>query len=93
MMPWIAVFVGGGFGSLLRYLLAKHYNPVIDGYMTFPYGTFIANIASCFLLGVLMQKHMNGQLNISNQSFEYKNKIYKGTLTRISLENIVIEVQ
>jgi CrcB protein len=62
MMPWIAVFVGGGFGSLLRYLLAKHYNPVIDGYMTFPYGTFIANVASCFLLGVLMQKHMNGQL-------------------------------
>ena len=41
----------------------------------------------------IINKHMNGQLNISNQSFEYKNKIYKGTLTRISLENIVIEVQ
>ena len=46
-----------------------------------------------FMCKEIINKHMNGQLNISNQSFEYKNKIYKGTLTRISLENIVIEVQ
>lgn len=63
MIPWIAVFVGGGFGSLLRYLMAKQYNTVVDGYLTFPFGTFIANIVSCFLLGVLMQKHMNGELS------------------------------
>ncbi len=46
-----------------------------------------------FMCKEIINKHMNGQLNISNQSFEYKNKICKGTLTRISLENIVIEVQ
>lgn len=63
MMPWIAVFVGGGVGSLLRYLLAKHYNPVGDEFMMFPYGTFIANIVSCFLLGILINKHLNGQLS------------------------------
>ena len=40
-----------------------------------------------------MEIYTNVDKNISNQSFEYKNKIYKGTLTRISLENIVIEVQ
>jgi len=63
MIPWIAVFVGGGVGSVLRYLLAKHYNQVGDGYLIFPYGTFIANIISCLLLGVLIHKHMNGQLS------------------------------
>lgn len=46
-----------------------------------------------FMCKEIINKHMNGQLNLSNKSFEYKNKIYKGTLTRISLENIVIEVQ
>ena len=46
-----------------------------------------------FMCTEIINKHMNGQLNISNQSFEYKSKIYKGTLTRIFLENIVIEVQ
>ena len=46
-----------------------------------------------FMCKEIINKHMNGQLNISNQSFEYKSKIYKGTLTRIFLENIVIEVQ
>ena len=46
-----------------------------------------------FMCKEIINKHMNGQLNLSNKSFEYKNKIYKGTLTRISLENIVIQVQ
>ena len=63
MMPWIAVFVGGGVGSLLRYMLAKHFNPITDGQMLFPYGTFIANLVSCFLLGILINKHLNGQLS------------------------------
>jgi fluoride exporter len=63
MMPWIAVFLGGGAGSVLRYLLAKHYNSVSDGQMLFPYGTFIANIVSCFLLGILINKHLSGQLS------------------------------
>ena len=40
-----------------------------------------------------MEIYTNVDKNISNAIFEYKNKIYKGTLTRISLENIVIEVQ
>jgi len=63
MIPWIAVFVGGGAGSLLRYFLAKHFNPITDGQMMFPYGTFMANIVSCFVLGILINKHLNGQLS------------------------------
>ena len=46
-----------------------------------------------FMCKEIINKHMNGQLNVSNKSFEYINKIYRGTLTRITLENIVIKVQ
>ncbi|PUE65603.1 histidine kinase [Arcobacter caeni] len=46
-----------------------------------------------FMCKEIINKHMNGQMNVSNKSFEYKNEIYKGTLTRITLENIVIKVQ
>ncbi len=63
MTTWLAIFIGGGTGSVLRYILAKHYNSNSVGQMMFPYGTFIANILSCLLLGWLIYKHHNGQLS------------------------------
>lgn len=42
-----------------------------------------------FMCKEIINKHMNGQINIVNTSFEDKNKIYKGTLTRIILEDII----
>lgn len=42
-----------------------------------------------FMCKEIINKHMNGQINIINTSFEDKNKIYKGTLTRIILEDII----
>lgn len=42
-----------------------------------------------FMCKEIINKHMNGQINIANTSFEDKNKIYKGTLTRIILEDII----
>lgn len=47
----LAVFIGGGLGSLLRYGIAKwsiHYSS------NFPLGTFIANVISCMLLGIVL---------------------------------------
>lgn len=44
------VFLGGGLGSLLRYLivlLIKPYNP------DFPLGTLAVNLAGCLLIGLL----------------------------------------
>lgn len=46
----IWVFVGGGAGSCLRFLLSKWFNHA-DNYM--PYGTLSANVASCLLLGMI----------------------------------------
>ena len=43
MLNFIAVFIGGGIGSLLRYLTGL--------YLPFP--TFVVNIAGSFILGIL----------------------------------------
>jgi CrcB protein len=47
------VFIGGGFGSLARYGTGVLSKRIFDS--NFPYGTFISNITSCFILGVLVE--------------------------------------
>ncbi|HVW95209.1 MAG TPA: fluoride efflux transporter CrcB [Mucilaginibacter sp.] len=46
------IFLGGGLGSVLRYLVNRWTTAVISA--AFPYGTFIVNIAGCFLIGFLV---------------------------------------
>jgi CrcB protein len=49
MKIWILIFVGGGIGSLCRYLVSRSINSsVVSG---FPYGTFLVNVTGCFLIG------------------------------------------
>lgn len=60
MMSLIAVFMGGGVGSICRYLLVKQYNYSGQEYLSIPYGTAIANLLSCFILGILIQKQFDG---------------------------------
>lgn len=51
MKQLILVFLGGGFGSLARYLLIKimpHENSF------FPWGTLTVNLLGCFLIGSIM---------------------------------------
>ena len=45
-----------------------------------------------FMCKEIINKHMNGEINILNEDFEYKNKTYKGTLTRVTLKNIIKDV-
>ena len=47
----IAVFIGGGIGSSLRYLISKFsFNTIAS----FPCSTFITNIIGCFILGLTL---------------------------------------
>lgn len=48
----VAVFVGGGIGATLRYLLGG----VVYRFMgtEFPYGTLLVNVSGCFFIGLLM---------------------------------------
>ena len=51
----VAVFVGGGIGSIIRYLITK-----ISFFSnnSFPYSTFISNIIGCFILGLALTYFM-----------------------------------
>jgi CrcB protein len=47
----LLVFIGGGLGSGLRYLIALLMRPYSS---QFPFGTLIANTIGCFLIGLLV---------------------------------------
>lgn len=52
MKAILAVFIGGGFGSVLRYLINKWVGSVYP--TSFPLATFLINIIGCFLIGFLV---------------------------------------
>ena len=45
------MFIGGGLGSTLRFLIGKWLNSTETG---LPYGTFAANIIGSFLIGIIL---------------------------------------
>jgi CrcB protein len=47
----LLVFIGGGFGSVLRFLVGKYLNNAETG---IPYGTFAANILGSLLIGIVL---------------------------------------
>ena len=47
----VLVFIGGGIGCSIRFIISK-INPVNSN--DFPWGTFLANLLGCFLLGIFM---------------------------------------
>lgn len=47
----ILVFLGGGLGSSLRFILSKYLNDIHSG---IPYGTFLANILGSLLIGIIL---------------------------------------
>ncbi|MCX7547084.1 fluoride efflux transporter CrcB [Xanthomarina sp. F1114] len=51
MKQILLVFIGGGIGSALRYLLSKHLNSYATG---IPYGTMLANILGSLLIGLIL---------------------------------------
>ena len=51
MKNLLLVFVGGGFGSVLRFIIGKYLNSPATG---IPYGTFAANILGSLLIGVIL---------------------------------------
>ena len=50
-MAFLVVFLGGGVGSVTRYLMSQWIGSLWDG--NFPLGTFLINITGCFLIGFL----------------------------------------
>jgi CrcB protein len=50
--------VGGASGSIIRYLIQRHFNV-----FQFPYGTLLVNLAGCFTIGMLAALVLKNQLN------------------------------
>ncbi len=51
MKQIILVFIGGGAGSVARYIISKYLNSHATG---IPYGTFTANVAGSLLIGIIL---------------------------------------
>ena len=65
MKQLLLVFVGGGFGSVLRYAIGKYLNNPEDG---IPYGTFAANIIGSLLIGIILGFAAKNDALTSNQT-------------------------
>ncbi|WP_343485687.1 fluoride efflux transporter CrcB [Allomuricauda sp. d1] len=65
MKQVLIVFLGGGLGSALRFLIAKALNPVHDKFFL---GTFAVNIIGCLLIGFIFGLSQRGNLLNSNQT-------------------------
>lgn len=61
----ILVFIGGGLGSMLRFILGKLLNNSQNG---IPYGTFAANIIGSLLIGLILGIAAKNNTLTSNQT-------------------------
>ncbi|GMN07323.1 fluoride efflux transporter CrcB [Croceitalea sp. MTPC5] len=64
MKQALLVFLGGGLGSALRYLIAKNLNPLFQGFFL---GTFLVNVVGCLLIGFLMGMSLKSKWLGENQ--------------------------
>lgn len=51
MKQLLLVFVGGGLGSVLRYLIGRFLNSTENGIL---YGTFLANVLGSLFIGIIL---------------------------------------
>ncbi|WP_282161297.1 fluoride efflux transporter CrcB [Ulvibacterium marinum] len=64
MKQLLLVFLGGGFGSMLRYLISRIFN---DHFQYFFLGTFLVNILGCLLMGFILGLSLKGDYLTQNQ--------------------------
>lgn len=57
------VFLGGGLGSVLRYLISRRLNPLFQNFFM---GTFLVNIIGCLLIGFVLGLTAKGNFLSSN---------------------------
>jgi CrcB protein len=52
MQPILIVFLGGGLGSVVRYLLSRWISALHT--QNFPWGTLTVNVVACLFLGIMV---------------------------------------
>lgn len=59
------VFLGGGFGSVLRFLISKPLNALSQNFFI---GTFLVNIIGCLLIGLVLGLSSKGNVLTYNST-------------------------
>lgn len=65
MKQLLLVFIGGGFGSALRFVIGKYMNFTETG---IPWGTFTANILGSLIIGIILGLAAKNDALSSNQT-------------------------
>lgn len=65
MKQVLLVFLGGGFGSVLRYWVSKSLNTY---YSNFYLGTFLVNCIGCLLIGIILGLTLKSTSITQNQT-------------------------
>ncbi|WP_340074878.1 fluoride efflux transporter CrcB [Leptobacterium sp. I13] len=60
----ILIFIGGGTGSVLRYVFSK----TLNNYGLIPIGTFTANVIGSLLIGIILGLSSKSDLLTTNQT-------------------------
>lgn len=64
-MKYLIIFLGGGFGSVLRYVISRYLN---NFETNIPYGTLLVNIIGSFLIGIMIGLTLKNNLLTQNQT-------------------------
>ena len=83
------VFIGGGLGSVLRYIIGRYLNQTGSG---FPLGTFTANILGSLLIGIIIGLAAKNNTLSQNQTLLLATGFCGGftTFSTLAYENHVL---
>lgn len=65
MKQLLLVFLGGGLGSMLRFIISKNLN---TSFQHFFLGTFLVNILGCLLIGIILGLSLKNNYLSQNQT-------------------------
>ncbi|MEE9364609.1 MAG: fluoride efflux transporter CrcB [Cellulophaga sp.] len=65
MKQLLLVFLGGGTGSILRFLISKTYNSYFPNFYL---GTFLVNILGCLFIGIVLGLSFKNNFLTQNQT-------------------------
>ena len=64
-MKFLLVFLGGGLGSVLRYVISRYLNAFET---TIPYGTFLVNVLGSLIIGIFLGISLKNNILSQNQT-------------------------
>ena len=81
----LSIFLGGGFGALLRFLISEQINRLFLN--SFPLGTIVVNVLGAFLIGLAVS-YFSGKVNFSQNMKMFLIIGFLGGFTTFSTFNL-----